>query len=166
MNQRIEDRGDDSMERELAEFAAAESKKLGLHREQWTDTVHTHFTAAQRTHTTLLVSGLTLAHDHLVAAALRGIGYKVEVLDCPDNAALQFGREFGNRGQCNPTYFTVGNLVKHLIDLRDNQGIPTEDDPRRTTCSSPRARAGRAGSGSTSPSTARPCATRASTASA
>jgi hypothetical protein len=46
--------------------------------------------------------------------ALRGIGYKVE-LGCPDNDALQAGKEFGNRGQCNPTYFTVGNLVKYLI---------------------------------------------------
>ena len=43
-----------------------------------------------------------------------GIGYKVQALDMPDNDALQFGKEFGNRGQCNPTYFTVGNLVKYL----------------------------------------------------
>ena len=26
----------------------------------------------------------------------------------PDNDALRYGKEFGNRGQCNPTYFTVG----------------------------------------------------------
>ena len=36
------------------------------------------------------------------------------------------GREFGNRGQCNPTYFTVGNLVKHLIYLRDELKVPVE----------------------------------------
>src|SRR5262249_20164280 len=44
-----------------------------------------------------------------------------------DNAGLQVGKEFGNRGQCNPTYFTVGSLVKHLIDLRDKEGMKTED---------------------------------------
>lgn len=44
----------------------------------------------------------------------------------PDNNSLQLGREFGNRGQCNPTYFTVGNLVKHLMHMRDELGIPTE----------------------------------------
>ncbi len=44
----------------------------------------------------------------------------------PDNDSLQLGREFGNRGQCNPTYFTVGNLVKHLVYLRDELNIPTE----------------------------------------
>ncbi len=77
------------------------------------------FTRDQREHTTILVSGLTMAHDLFIQAALRGIGYKVLAMDVPDNDALQFGREYGNRGQCNPTYFTVGNLVKYLDGLRD-----------------------------------------------
>ena len=75
----------------------------------------------------MLVSGLTLAHDTLVCAAFSNLGYKVEQLEPPDNEALQFGKEFGNRAQCNPTYFTVGNLVKHLQHLRDNQGLATKD---------------------------------------
>jgi predicted nucleotide-binding protein (sugar kinase/HSP70/actin superfamily) len=86
----------------------------------------TTFTAKQRAHTTLLVSGLTMAHDLFIQAALRGIGYQVRALDVPDNDALQYGREYGNRGQCNPTYFTVGNLVKYLDGLRE-QGMKTED---------------------------------------
>jgi len=72
------------------------------------------------------VSGLTFSQDMFVAAGLRGIGYKVAPLDVPDQASLQFGKEFGNRGQCNPTYFTVGNLVKHLVRLRDEEGLSTE----------------------------------------
>jgi predicted nucleotide-binding protein (sugar kinase/HSP70/actin superfamily) len=75
----------------------------------------------------MLVSGLTLAHDQFVGAALTGLGYTVELLDACDNASLQFGKEFGNRGQCNPTYYTVGNLVKHLVGLRDDKHIKTED---------------------------------------
>ena len=47
-------------------------------------------------------------------------------MDTPDNEALQYGKEFGNRGQCSPTYFTVGNLVKTLVRMRDEEGIPTE----------------------------------------
>lgn len=53
-------------------------------------------------------------------------GIKFEIMPEPDNNSLQLGREFGNRGQCNPTYFTVGNLVKHLIYLRDELNIPSE----------------------------------------
>ena len=67
-----------------------------------------------------------MAHDLFIQAALRGIGYKVLALDTPDNDALQYGREYGNRGQCNPTYFTVGNLVKYLDGLRE-RGMSKED---------------------------------------
>ena len=79
----------------------------------WVDQmVNPQFSKSHRAGTTLLVSGLTAAHDYLVKAALTGLGYNVEVIDVPDNEALRYGKEFGNRGQCNPTYFTVGNLVK------------------------------------------------------
>ncbi len=112
---------------ELNEYAAEEAAKLGLEREQWVEPVNTTFTRSQRETTTMLVSGLTLAHDTLVCAAFENLGYKVAKLDAPDNAALQFGKEFGNRAQCNPTYYTVGNLVKHLVHLRDNEGMTAKE---------------------------------------
>jgi len=68
-----------------------------------------------------------MAHDLFLQGALRGLGYKTKAIDVPDNSALTFGKEFGNRGQCNPTYFTVGNLVKYLAWLRDDQKIPVKD---------------------------------------
>lgn len=77
--------------------------------------------------TTILFSDLTTAHDHLVEGALTGLGYRVRRMDCPDNEALRYGKEFGNRGQCNPTYFTVGNLIKYLRHLRDEEGKSTEE---------------------------------------
>jgi len=117
---------DEAAQAELAAFAAEEATRLGLDRAQWVEPIHTTFTASQRAHTTLWVSGLSLAHDELVAYSLRGLGYRVEPLSVPDQAALQVGKEFGTRGQCNPTWFTVGNLVKKLIELRDVEGIPTE----------------------------------------
>ena len=116
-----------ALEAELAEFTEAESKRLGIGREQYTEKVHTTFTRSQREHTTMLISGLTLAHDQLASAALGGLGYKTKMMDPVDNLSLQFGKEFGNRGQCNPTYFTVGNLVKYLVQLRDEEGLSTEE---------------------------------------
>ncbi|HMG24852.1 MAG TPA: hypothetical protein VK607_26130, partial [Kofleriaceae bacterium] len=65
-------------------------------------------------------------YDTVQRAELRGIGYKVLAMDTPDNDALQYGREYGNRGQCNPTYFTVGNLVKYLDGLRE-RGMSKDD---------------------------------------
>jgi predicted nucleotide-binding protein (sugar kinase/HSP70/actin superfamily) len=122
--------GEVDIEAELAKFEAEESAKLGLkvNNEHWVDQmVNPQFTKSQRATTTLLVSGLTQAHDYLVKAALSGIGYKVEVIDAPDNNALRYGKEFGNRGQCNPTYFTVGNLVKFLTERGREEGLSQKE---------------------------------------
>jgi predicted nucleotide-binding protein (sugar kinase/HSP70/actin superfamily) len=119
------------LEEELARFEREERTRLGLdqqeEREQWKGNFNDAFYADQREHTTILVSGLTISHDNFVQAGLAGLGYKIKALDCPDNDSLQAGKEFGNRGQCNPTYFTVGNLVKYLSGLRDKEGMSTED---------------------------------------
>ncbi len=82
--------------------------------DRWFDPNPQAFTRAQRAHTTLLFGGLTRSHDLLIGGALDGLGYHVQVLDEPDADSLSLGKEFGNRGQCNPTYFTVGNLIKFL----------------------------------------------------
>src|SRR3954464_1545396 len=119
----------DAIEAELKKFEIEERKRLGLPVEtakHWFDAVPREFTREQREHTTILVSGLTMAHGLFIQAELRGIGYKVLAMDTPDNDALQYGREYGNRGQCNPTYFTVGNLVKYLDNLR-SRGMSKEE---------------------------------------
>ena len=43
---------------------------------------------------------------------------------------MHLGKEFGNRGQCNPPYFTVGSLLQKLTGLRD-AGMPVEEIIRR-----------------------------------
>lgn len=88
---------DQDIEAELKAFADAEAKKLGISREQWVEPIHANnrFKASDRPHTTLLVSGLTMAHDFLVAAALRGLGYAVEMLDCPTRARSSSARNSG-----------------------------------------------------------------------
>ena len=124
----------EEIERELRAFEAEERRKLGLEEEvveHWHDPNPQRFTRDERETTTLLHGGLTIAHDMFVSAALTGLGYNIRPLDCPDVEALRFGKEFGNRGQCNPTYFTVGNLVKHLTYLRDKEGMSVPDIIRR-----------------------------------
>ena len=119
-----------SVEDALSAFEAEERARLGLDQktEQWIEEMANRtFTKSEKAHITMLVCGLTIAHDYFVEGALRGVGYNVQMMDPPDNAALQFGKEFGNRGQCNPTYFTVGNLVKFLCHLRDDKGMTAEE---------------------------------------
>ena len=120
----------DDLEDSLARFEERERARLGIAADpvHWTDRmINPQFSASQRGRTTLLCGGLTMAHDYLVAGALSGCGYDVRALDTPDLEALRFGKEFGNKSQCNPTYFTVGNLVKELCRLRDEEGMTTAE---------------------------------------
>jgi len=113
------------VERELQEFEQQQRKRLGIAQsvQHWQDPNPQHFGKTDRDNTTILVGGLTMMQDRFLEAGLSSLGYRIQALDCPDNNSLQLGKEFGNRGQCNPTYFTVGNLVKYLIHLRDEQGL-------------------------------------------
>ena len=89
--------------------------------------VERSFTKIEREHTTILFGGLTYTHDYLIEGALKGLGYNAECLPVPDNNSLFTGKEYGNRGQCNPTYYTVGNLIKYLKNLQDS-GIEHIED--------------------------------------
>ncbi|MBZ5582649.1 MAG: activator of (R)-2-hydroxyglutaryl-CoA dehydratase [Acidobacteriia bacterium] len=74
----------------------------------------------------MLFGGLTWKHERLVHGALEGLGYRAETMPTPNVRAFQTGKEYGNNGQCNPTYFTVGNLVQFLQGLEE-KGISKQE---------------------------------------
>ena len=84
------------------------------------------FTADQRDDTTLLFGGLTWKHELLIKGALEGLGYRCERIPTPTMNAFQIAKEYGNNGQCNPTYFTVGSLVQYLHNL-EKEGLSKEE---------------------------------------
>src|SRR6266851_5015238 len=94
--------------------------------QQFKRPVERPFTAAERGKVTILIGGMTWKHDNMFRAVFEGCGYKCETLPVPDVPAFQIGKEFGNNGQCNPTYFTVGCLVQYLQGL-EKQGVPRQD---------------------------------------
>ena len=103
------------------EYADQLRKEMGLDKkdvQHFEKPFERPWTKDQRDSTTVLFGGMTIAHDELALEAMRGLGYNLRLLPVPDNEALSVGKEFGNRGQCNPTYYTVGNLVKYLQDLK------------------------------------------------
>ncbi len=120
-----------SVEDELKKFEEEERARLGLDSaavDPWIEKMaDASFTKKERSHITMLVGGLTMAHDHFVEGGLRGVGYNVQAMQPPTVEGLQYGKEFGNRGQCNPTYFTVGSLVQYLSILRDKHGMTSEE---------------------------------------
>lgn len=84
------------------------------------------FTKDQRADTTILFGGLTWKHEKLIKGVLEGLGYNASEIPVPDKKAFQLGKEYGNNGQCNPTYFTVGNLVQYLQSLEEG-GMSKQD---------------------------------------
>src|SRR5689334_2833143 len=84
------------------------------------------FLAHERGKVTILFGGLTWKHEELIKAVFRGNGYRCERLPNAVVADFQAGKEYGNNGQCNPTYFTVGNLVRFLQTL-EKQGVARQD---------------------------------------
>ncbi len=80
------------------------------------------FGAEERGNVTILFGGLTWKHERVIQAVFKGCGYNCEITPVPNVAAFQLGKEYGNNGQCNPTYFTVGNLVQYLQSL-ESQGL-------------------------------------------
>ncbi len=98
-----------------------------IKRRQWHEPVHNVFTRAQRTTTTILLFGLTENHDHLIAAAMRSLGYRMEVLPVPDTESFVEGKAYCDRSMCSPTYFFVGHLIRHLRRLRDERGLSTRE---------------------------------------
>ena len=112
----------DPIQQQLAEEKARLLTEAGLEEKKanhFKKPLEKPFTRDQREHTTLLFGGLTWKHEHLLHGAFEGLGYKCEYIPTPDVNAFQLGKEYGNNGQCNPTYFTVGNLVQYLQGLEE-----------------------------------------------
>src|ERR671918_316686 len=120
---------EEMIQQRLREERARLEREAGI-----AETTHTHFrrpeerpfTKAQRPHTTVLFGGLTWKHERILQGSIAGLGYKVMPLPNADKQSFQLGKEYGNNGQCNPTYFTVGNLVQYLQTLEES-GIKRQD---------------------------------------
>jgi predicted nucleotide-binding protein (sugar kinase/HSP70/actin superfamily) len=113
---------DQQLQERLAAERARLREKAGLNKPtHFHRPIERAFTAEERNRVTILFGGFTWKHEDLIRAVFQGCGYNCEKLPVPDVPAFQTGKEFGNNGQCNPTYFTVGNLVQHLQSL-EKQG--------------------------------------------
>ena len=108
--------------RRLDEERRRLEKEAGIEKrapQQFHKPIENPFTRSQRDRTTILFGGLTWKHESLIHGALESLGYKCEALPVPNKKAFQLGKEYGNNGQCNPTYFTVGNLVEFVQGLEE-----------------------------------------------
>ncbi len=120
---------EEEIQRKLAHERARLASMMGLDSgpvRHFRRPVERAFGAEERGKVTILFGGLTWKHERVIQAVFKGCGYNCDILPVPNVSAFQIGKEYGNNGQCNPTYFTVGNLVQYLQYLQ-SQGVPKED---------------------------------------
>jgi len=123
-------RTEEEIQRKLAHERARLASMMGLDSgpvHHFQRPVERPFTAEERGKVTILFGGLTWKHERVIQAVFEGCGYRCEILPVPDVAGFQLGKEYGNNGQCNPTYFTVGNLVKHLQSIEQSRGLTKQE---------------------------------------
>jgi predicted nucleotide-binding protein (sugar kinase/HSP70/actin superfamily) len=114
------DHDETTIQRTVAAAASRFEARVGLPPErppQYRRPPERPFTAEERDRVTVLFGGLPWKHDRLVEATLESCGHLAEALPQPDLEACLIGRQYCNNGVCNPAYFTVGNLVRHLQRL-------------------------------------------------
>ncbi len=116
---------EEEIQRKLAQERARLASMMGLDSgpvRHFQRPVERPFTAEERKQVTILFGGLSMKHERVIQAVFQGCGYRCEILPTADVNAFQLGKEYGNNGQCNPTYFTVGNLVQYLQRL-ESRGL-------------------------------------------
>ena len=121
---------EEEIQRKLAQERARLASMMGLDSgpvRHFKRPVERSFGADERKKVTILFGGLTWKHERVIQAVFQGCGYNCEVMPVPNVSAFQLGKEYGNNGQCNPTYFTVGNLVQHLQFLESSQGLTKQE---------------------------------------
>ena len=122
-------RTEEEIQRKLAQERARLASMMGLDSgpvRHFKRPVERPFGAEERGKVTILFGGLTWKHERVIQAVFQGCGYNCDILPVPNVNAFQLGKEYGNNGQCNPTYFTVGNLVQYLQFL-ESQGMSKQE---------------------------------------
>jgi predicted nucleotide-binding protein (sugar kinase/HSP70/actin superfamily) len=117
---------EEALERELADARARLERDAGLRPQtHFRRPPERPFLAGERPGTTILFGGLSWRHEQLIRSVFRGSGYNCEILPPPDMAAFQIGKENCHNAQCNPSYFTVGSLLRYLMEKK-REGLTPE----------------------------------------
>src|SRR5215469_6975466 len=95
-----------------------ESQRAGVDIDSQLRPIELPFLPDQRDRVTILFGGLTWKHEWLIEGLLSGAGFQCKALPETDRTAHEVGKEYCASGLCNPAYFTIGNLIRYLQQLR------------------------------------------------
>ncbi len=80
---------------------------------------------------TVLFSFVERRKSYFLRAYFERFGYRCEDLGDHIKEDVRWGKEYGNRMECNPMYFTSGSLIRNLIRIEKETGLSKEEIVKR-----------------------------------
>lgn len=80
---------------------------------------------------TILYNFVERRKSYLMRAYFERHGYRYEDLGDHVKDDVRWGKEFGNRMECNPMYFTSGSLLRNLHRIMKERGLTKEEVTQR-----------------------------------
>ncbi len=94
---------------------------------QWSGYENPPWPKREKKKVTVLYNYVERRKSFFFRAHLERKGYRCVDMGDHVKEDLMWGKEFGNRMECNPMYFTSGSLIRHLMKLREEQGLSPEE---------------------------------------
>lgn len=94
---------------------------------QWEGYRTPHWLKREKKKVTILYGFIERRKTFFLRAYLKRKGYRF--LDLGDHIKedVRWGKEYGNRMQCNPLYFTSGSILRNLMKIHEETGMSKEE---------------------------------------
>ncbi len=76
---------------------------------------------------TILYNAIERRKSYFLRAYMKRMGYKHRDLGDHTQEDVRWGKEWGNRMECNPMYFTSGSLIRNLMQIHKETGLSKEE---------------------------------------
>ncbi len=95
--------------------------------EQWTGYKNPTWMKRDKDNVTVLFSAVERRKSYFLRAFFERNGYKYRDMGDHIKEDVRWGKEYGNRMECNPMYFTSGSFIRNLMEIHKNEGLTKED---------------------------------------
>ncbi|MFW5775289.1 MAG: hypothetical protein ACOCW2_03270 [Chitinivibrionales bacterium] len=100
-------------------------------KQQWQGYQNPPWYKKDKKNTTLLFSFVERRKSLFLRAYFKRHGFVYEDLGDHIKEDVRWGKEYGNRMECNPMYFTSGSLIRNLVRIEKQTGLSKEQIAKR-----------------------------------
>ena len=94
---------------------------------QWTGFKNPPWRKKDKRKVTILFNMIERRKSYFLRAYFERKGYKYRDLGDHIKEDVRWGKEWGNRMECNPMYFTSGSLIRNLFKIQQETGLSKEE---------------------------------------